>query len=79
VVGARRKIMFGLFARGVEDENFPSHNSTALSPACLHLHLAKKEKKKTRINTTKRREKSLLNVQEMSRSKHQSARDVNEK
>jgi hypothetical protein len=38
-----------------------------------------KEEEKTRINTTKRREKSLNNVQEMSRSKHQSARDVNEK
>lgn len=36
------------------------------------------EEKKNKINTTKE-EKSLLNVQEMTRSKQQSARDVNEK
>ena len=45
----------------------------------LHLHFGGiKEVENERFNTTKE-EKSLINVQEMSRSKHQSAIDVNEK
>lgn len=65
--------------RGLKMKIFPAITLT-LYLRRLHLQFGFKSKgvENERINTTKEK-KSLLNVQEMSRSKHQSARDVNEK